>query len=470
MSETKFRVETDLIGELQVPIDAYYGVQTQRALNNYKISNTRMCDYPEYIIAMAYVKMAAAAANAELGVLDPKIADAIVAACKEIVAGKLWDQFPVDMMQGGAGTSVNMNANEVIANRALELMGHKKGEYQYCSPNDHVNCAQSTNDAYPTAFRYTFVRMNKHVEEALRQLIAAFRAKGEAFKDIIKMGRTQLQDAVPMTSGQEFNAFANNLEEELANLERNAVLLKEINMGGTAIGTGLNAVPGFAELCTKKMSEFTGDSFEKAPDLVEATPDTGAYVSYSAALKRLAVKLSKTCNDLRLMASGPRCGLHEINLPAMAPGSSIMPGKVNPVIPEVTNQVCFKVIGNDTAVCFAAEAGQLQLNVMEPVIVECILESQTWLINVMNTLRTLCVEGITVNAEHCQKMVKNSIGIVTALNPYIGYKASTKVAKEALETGRSVYDLVLEKGLMTREKLDEALDPKAMTTSHDFLK
>ncbi len=470
MSETKFRVESDLIGELQVPIDAYYGVQTQRALNNYKISNTRMCDYPEYIIAMAYVKMAAAAANAELGVLDPKIADAIVAACKEIVAGKLWDQFPVDMMQGGAGTSVNMNANEVIANRALELMGHKKGEYQFCSPNDHVNCAQSTNDAYPSAFRYTFVRMNKHVEEALRQLIAAFRAKGEAFKDIIKMGRTQLQDAVPMTSGQEFNAFANNLEEELANLERNAVLLKEINMGGTAIGTGLNAVPGFAELCTKKMSEFTGDCFEKAPDLVEATPDTGAYVSYSAALKRLAVKLSKTCNDLRLMASGPRCGLHEINLPAMAPGSSIMPGKVNPVIPEVTNQVCFKVIGNDTAVCFAAEAGQLQLNVMEPVIVECILESQTWLINVMNTLRTLCVEGITVNAEHCQKMVKNSIGIVTALNPYIGYKASTKVAKEALETGRSVYDLVLEKGLMTREKLDEALDPKAMTASHDFLK
>ena len=470
MSEQKFRVESDLIGELQVPADAYYGVQTQRALNNYKISNTRMCDYPEYIIAMAYVKMAAAAANAELGVLDKKIGDAIVAACKEIVAGKLWDQFPVDMMQGGAGTSVNMNANEVIANRALEIMGHKKGEYQFCSPNDHVNCAQSTNDAYPTAFRYTFVRMNKHVEEALRQLIASFRAKGEEFKDVLKMGRTQLQDAVPMTSGQEFNAFANNLEEELANLERNAVLLKEINMGGTAIGTGLNAVPGFAELCTKRLSEFSGDTFEKAPDLVEATPDTGAYVSYSAALKRLAVKLSKICNDLRLMASGPRCGLHEINLPAMAPGSSIMPGKVNPVIPEVTNQVCFKVIGNDTAVCFAAEAGQLQLNVMEPVIAQCILESQTWLMNAMNTLRSKCVDGITVNAEHCYNMVLNSIGIVTALNPYIGYKASTKVAKEALATGRSVYDLVLEQGLMTREKLDEALDPKAMTASHALLK
>ena len=337
MSETKFRVESDLLGELQVPADAYYGVQTQRALDNYQISTTRMCHYPEYIIAMAYVKMAAAAANTELGVLPKEIGDAIVAACREIVDGKFHDQFPVDMMQGGAGTSVNMNANEVIANRALELMGHKKGEYQYCSPNDHVNCAQSTNDAYPSAFRYTFVRMNRHVEKALRDLIASFRAKGEEFKDIIKMGRTQLQDAVPMTSGQEFNAFANNLEEELANLERNAVLLKEINMGGTAIGTGLNAVPGFAELCTRKLSEFTGDSFEKAPDLVEATPDTGAYVSYSAALKRLAVKLSKTCNDLRLMASGPRCGLHEINLPPMAPGSSIMPGKVNPVIPEVTN-------------------------------------------------------------------------------------------------------------------------------------
>ena len=470
MAEMKFRVESDLIGELQGPADAYYGVQTQRAINNYKISTTHMYDYPEYIIAIAYVKMAAASANAELGVLDQKIADAIIAACKEIVGGKLWDQFPVDMMQGGAGTSVNMNANEVIANRALELMGHKKGEYQYCSPNDHVNCAQSTNDAYPSAFRYTFFRMNRHLEAALKELIASFRAKGEEFKDIIKMGRTQLQDAVPMTSGQEFNAFANNLEEEIANLDRNAVLLKEINMGGTAIGTGLNAVPGFAELCTKRMSEFSGDTFEKAPDLVEATPDTGAYVSYSAALKRLAVKLSKICNDLRLMASGPRCGLHEINLPAMAPGSSIMPGKVNPVIPEVTNQVCFKVIGNDTAVCFAAEAGQLQLNVMEPVIAQCILESQTWLINVMNTLREKCVNGITVNADHCYEMVKNSIGIVTALNPYIGYKNSTKVAKEALETGRSVYDLVLEHGLMTKEKLDEALDPKAMTASHEFIK
>ena len=470
MSEKLYRVESDLIGELQVPANAYYGVQTQRAINNYKISNTHMCDYPEYIIAIAYVKMAAAEANARLGVLDRKIADAIVSACKEIVDGALWDQFPVDMMQGGAGTSVNMNANEVIANRALELMGHKKGEYQFCSPNDHVNCAQSTNDAYPTAFRYTFVRMNRNLVKALEELIESFSRKGEEFAGVLKMGRTQLQDAVPMTSGQEFHAFATNLREELANLERNVVLLKEINMGGTAIGTGLNAVPGFAELCTELMSEFTGDHFEVAEDLVEATPDTGAYVSYSAALKRLAVKLSKICNDLRLMASGPRCGLHEINLPAMAPGSSIMPGKVNPVIPEVTNQVCFKVIGNDTTVAFAAEAGQLQLNVMEPVIAESILESQTWLTNAMNTLRTKCIDGITVNAEHCYDMVKNSIGIVTALNPYIGYKASTKVAKEALATGRSVYDLVLEHGLMSKEKLDEALDPAAMTAPHALIK
>ena len=470
MPEQKYRVESDLLGELQVPAEAYYGVQTQRALNNYKISTTRMCDYPEYVIAIAYVKMAAATANAELGVLDQHIADAICAACREIVGGKFHDQFPVDMMQGGAGTSVNMNANEVIANRALELMGHKKGEYQYCSPNDHVNCAQSTNDAYPTAFRYTFVRMNKKLVSNLGALIAAFRAKGVEFQHYIKMGRTQLQDAVPMTAGQEFNAFATNLEEEIANLERNAVLLREINMGGTAIGTGLNAVPGFAELCTRRLSELCGDTLTKAEDLVEATPDTGAYVSYSAALKRLAIKLSKICNDLRLMASGPRCGLHEINLPPMAPGSSIMPGKVNPVIPELTNQVCFKVIGNDTTVAFAAEAGQLQLNVMEPVICESVLESVTWLCNVIDTLRTKCIEGITVNAEHCYEMVKNSIGIVTALNPYIGYKASTQVAKKALASGHSIYDIVLEEGLMTQEMLDEALDPKAMLGAHALFK
>ena len=466
MSDNKFRIESDLLGELQVPADAYYGVQTQRAINNYKISCNHMSDYPEYVVSIAYVKWAAALANKELGALEPHIADAICAACKELTEGKFVDQFPVDMMQGGAGTSVNMNANEVIANRALEIMGHKKGEYQFCSPNDHVNCAQSTNDAYPSAFRYTFVRMDRKLQESLRNLVEAFRKKGQEFKHVIKMGRTQLQDAVPMTSGQEFDAFADNLEEELANLERNAVLLEEINMGGTAIGTGLNAVPGFAELCAVKMSELTGDKLVSAPNLVEATPDTGAYVSFSAALKRLAVKLSKTCNDLRLLASGPRCGLHEINLPPMAPGSSIMPGKVNPVIPEVTNQVCFKVFGNDYAVTFAAEAGQLQLNVMEPVIVECILESITWLTNAMDTLRIKCIDGITVNREHCEKMVRNSIGIVTALNPYIGYKNSTKIAKEALATGGSVYDIVLEHGILSKEELDKILDPENMLAAH----
>ena len=466
MSEQKFRVESDLLGELNVPADAYYGVQTQRALENYKISTTHMLDYPEYIIAIAYVKMAAAEANARLGVLDRKIADAIVAACKEIVAGKLHDQFPVDMMQGGAGTSVNMNANEVIANRALELMGHKKGEYQFCSPNDHVNCAQSTNDAYPSAFRYAFIRMNRGLVAELQRLIASLRKKGDEYNDSIKMGRTQLQDAVPMTSGQEFHAFANNLEEEVANLDRNVKLLYEINMGGTAIGTGLNATAGYAELCIRKMCELTGEPFSLASDLVEATPDTGAYVSYSAALKRLAVKLSKTCNDLRLMASGPRCGLHEINLPPMAPGSSIMPGKVNPVIPEVTNQVCFKVIGNDTAVTFAAEAGQLQLNVMEPIITECIFESITWLRNVMAILREKCIDGITINRAHNLETVKHSIGIVTALNPVIGYKASTKIAKEALETGKSVYNLVLEHNLLSKEQLDQLLDPANMLAAH----
>ena len=320
-----------------------------------------------------------------------------------------------------------MNANEVIANRALEIMGHEKGDYQYCLPNDHCNCGQSTNDVYPTTIRLAIVHMNKSLIAALTGLISAFRYKGDEFKDCIKMGRTQLQDAVPMTSGQEFNAYANNL------------------------------------------AKLTGEAFVSATDLVEATPDTGAYVSYSSALKRLAVKLSKICNDLRLMASGPRCGLNEINLPPKAPGSSIMPGKVNPVIPEVVNQVCFKVIGNDTTISFAAEAGQLQLNVMEPVITESLFESLIWLKNAIETLTEECVLGITVNKERCLEMVKNSIGIVTALNPYIGYKTSTKVAKEALETNRSVYDIVLEKGLMTQEKLDEALDPKNMLVSHKFI-
>lgn len=469
-NEKKFRVESDLLGELQVPAEAYYGVQTQRAINNYKISGKHMCDYPEYVKAIAYVKLAAAEANHELGQLPDDVADAMCRACREIIDGKYHENFVTDMVQGGAGTSVNMNANEVIANRALELMGYEKGDYQHCWPNDHCNCGQSTNDVYPTTIRLTFIEMNKQVVAALERLVASFRKKGEEFKNNIKMGRTQLQDAVPMTSGQEFTAFANTLEEEIGNLNRNVELMLEINMGATAIGTGLNAVPGYAELCTKKLAELTGENFTLGKDLVEATPDTGDYVSYSGALKRLAVKLSKICNDLRLMASGPRCGLHEINLPPMAPGSSIMPGKVNPVIPEVTNQTCFKVIGNDTTVMIAAEAGQLQLNVMEPVITQCIIENQTWLGRAMDTLRERCVDGITVNAEHNAETVRNSIGIVTALNPYIGYKNSTKIAKEALETGASVYDLVLRDKILTKEKLDAILDPKHMLDPMDVIK
>lgn len=469
-NEKKFRVESDLLGELQVPAEAYYGVQTQRAINNYKISGKHMCDYPEYVKAIAYVKLAAAEANHELGQLPDDVADAMCRACREIIDGKFHENFVTDMVQGGAGTSVNMNANEVIANRALELMGYEKGDYQHCWPNDHCNCGQSTNDVYPTTIRLTFIEMNKQLVAALERLVASFRKKGEEFKNNIKMGRTQLQDAVPMTSGQEFTAFANTLEEEIGNLNRNVELMLEINMGATAIGTGLNAVPGYAELCTKKLAELTGENFTLGKDLVEATPDTGDYVSYSGALKRLAVKLSKICNDLRLMASGPRCGLHEINLPPMAPGSSIMPGKVNPVIPEVTNQTCFKVIGNDTTVMIAAEAGQLQLNVMEPVITQCIIESQTWLGRAMDTLRERCVNGITVNAEHNAETVRNSIGIVTALNPYIGYKNSTKIAKEALETGASVYDLVLRDKILTKEKLDAILDPKHMLDPEDVIK
>ena len=469
-NEKKFRVESDLLGELQVPAEAYYGVQTQRAINNYKISGKHMCDYPEYVKAIAYVKLAAAEANHELGQLPDDVADAMCRACREIIDGKFHENFVTDMMQGGAGTSVNMNANEVIANRALELMGYEKGDYQHCWPNDHCNCGQSTNDVYPTTIRLTIIEMNKQLVAALERLVASFRKKGEEFQNNIKMGRTQLQDAVPMTSGQEFTAFANTLEEEIGNLNRNVELMLEINMGATAIGTGLNAVPGYAELCTKKLAELTGENFTLGKDLVEATPDTGDYVSYSGALKRLAVKLSKICNDLRLMASGPRCGLHEINLPPMAPGSSIMPGKVNPVIPEVTNQTCFKVIGNDTTVMIAAEAGQLQLNVMEPVITQCIIESQTWLGRAMDTLRERCVDGITVNAEHNAETVRNSIGIVTALNPYIGYKNSTKIAKEALETGASVYDLVLRDKILTKEKLDAILDPKHMLDPEDVIK
>lgn len=459
---SKFRIESDLLGDLQVPFDTYYGVQTQRAIDNFYISGSKMSEFPEFVRAIAYVKLAAAQTNHELGLLSDELLKSISQACNELIEGKMHDQFPVDMIQGGAGTSVNMNANEVIANRALEIMGYERGDYQHCSPNDHVNLSQSTNDAYPTTIKLAIIRMNDSLVKHLKQLVDAFRNKGKEFADVIKMGRTQLQDAVPMTLGQEFEAFAATLEEEITRLNNLSDLFLEINMGGTAIGTGLNAPKKFPKICADKLAAATGEAFVPAADLVEATPDTGSYVIYSSALKRMAVKLSKICNDLRLLSSGPRAGLNEINLPPMQPGSSIMPGKVNPVIPEVVNQVCFKVYGNDLTVTFAAEAGQLQLNVMEPVLCQSIIESIVFLERALDTLREKCIVGIIANREVCLNMVKNSIGIVTALNPHIGYKNSTKIAKEALETGKSVYDLVLEHKLLSQDKLDEILDPKNM--------
>lgn len=463
------RLEHDSLGEMQVPAEAYYGVQTLRAIQNFNgISGITISDHPYYVKALAMIKWAAAHANMSLGILDEKIGKAIKTACEEIISGALSDQFPVDLIQGGAGTSTNMNINEVVANRALEIMGHKKGEYKYCHPNDHVNLSQSTNDAYPTSFKLCFIFHNEDLVLELKKLIASFRAKGKEFENILKMGRTQLQDAVPMTLGQEFEAFASNLEEEVERLNEMARLFLEVNMGATAIGTGINTEPEYSEKCVTALRIISGKEFVLAGNLVEATPDAGSSVMYSSALKRLAVKLSKICNDLRLLSSGPRCGLNEINLPPMQPGSSIMPGKVNPVIPEVVNQICFRVIGNDLTVTFAAEAGQLQLNVMEPVIVHAIISSIRMLLKGMSRLRTLCIDGITANEGHCRELVMGSIGIVTALNPTLGYENSARIAKRALKENRSVYDLVLEEGLLSKEELDELLKPELMIMPHKF--
>ncbi|MDL2231637.1 aspartate ammonia-lyase [Porphyromonadaceae bacterium OttesenSCG-928-L07] len=467
----KTRIEHDLLGEKEVPADAYYGIQTLRGIENFDgISGITISDYPKYVKALAMIKWAATKANHELKLLPDNIADAILKACEEVIAGKLVDQFPVDLIQGGAGTSTNMNINEVISNRAIELLGHAKGEYDYCHPNNHVNLSQSTNDAYPTSFKLAFIFMNEELIAELRLLIDAFRKKGKEFNDILKMGRTQLQDAVPMTLGQEFEAFAANLEEEIDRLNQMAKLFLEVNMGATAIGTGINSEPEYPKLCIEALRKISGKEFVLASNLIEATPDTGSTVIYSSALKRTAVKLSKICNDLRLLSSGPRCGLNEINLPPMQPGSSIMPGKVNPVIPEVVNQICYRVIGNDLTVTFAAEAGQLQLNVMEPVIVNAIFESIKMMQKGMERLRVLCVDGITANAQHCHDMVINSIGIVTALNPTLGYENSSRVAKRALAENRSVYDLVLEEKLLTKEELDQLLKPELMIKPHKFYK
>jgi aspartate ammonia-lyase len=456
------RSEHDLLGDRDVPSEAYYGVQTLRAMENFNISGVTLSFYPVFIESLAVVKKAAAKANHELGLLDDTVANAIDLACDDIIKGKLHSFFPVDMIQGGACTSTNMAANEVIANRALEILEKRKGQYEFCHPNNHVNLSQSTNDAYPTAVKVALLYSNIRFVEVLKDLIDSFIDKARDFRDVIKMGRTQLQDAVPMTLGQAFEAYAATLQEEVMRLEENANLFLEVNMGATAIGTGINSEPGYSEKCVHHLCDITGFDIKLASNLIEATQDTGAFVMYSSAIKRLAVKLSKICNDLRLLSSGPRTGFNEINLPPMQPGSSIMPGKVNPVIPEVVNQIAFKVIGNDLTVTMASEAGQLELNVMEPVIVQSIFESMEMLKNGMEVLKFRCVDGITANVDRCRDMVLNSIGIVTALNPVLGYETSSKLAKEALSNDRSVYDLVLEQNLMSKEELDNILAPENM--------
>ena len=456
------RSEHDLLGDREVPHEYYYGVQTLRALENFNISGVTLNFYPVLIEALAMVKKAAARANYDLGLLSKPISDAIVQACDEIINGRLHSHFVVDMIQGGAGTSTNMNANEVIANRALEILGYEKGEYKYCHPNNHVNLSQSTNDAYPTSVKIALINSNKKLTEVLQELVQSFHNKAKEFSQIIQMGRTQLQDAVPMTLGQEFEAYAVMLNEEVQRLAENVKLFLEVNMGATAIGTGINSHPDYSEKVITHLKEVTGLKTVLAGNLVEATQDTGAFIMYSSAVKRLAVKLSKICNDLRLLSSGPRTGIHEINLPPMQPGSSIMPGKVNPVIPEVVNQIAFKVIGNDLAVTMAAEGGQLELNVFEPVIVQSLFESIEMLKNGMMTLKVRCIDGITANADRCRELVEGSIGIVTALNPALGYETCTKLAKEALDTNRGVYELVLEKKLLSKAELDDLLKPENM--------
>jgi aspartate ammonia-lyase len=457
------RLEHDLLGDREVPDDALYGVQTLRALENFPISNVPLRDFPALIQALAAVKEAAALANADLGLLEPKIAAPIVNAAREVRAGRHHEHFLVDMFQGGAGTSTNMNANEVIANRALELMGRKRGDYDVIHPNNHINLSQSTNDVYPTAVKLALHASLESLRTAERELAEAFLRKGEEFCSMLKMGRTQLQDAVPMTLGQEFAAFGHTILEDVDRLGEAQALIREINMGATAIGTGINAAPGYSEAVRRHLSTIVGLELITAPDLVEATADTGAFVQLSGVLKRCAVKVSKICNDLRLLSSGPRAGLGEINLPAMQPGSSIMPGKVNPVIPEVVNQVCFDIIGGDVTVTMAAEAGQLQLNVFEPIIAFRLLRGIESMRNACVVLRERCVDGITANPARMRWFVENSVGIVTALVPVLGYETSTQIALEALSTNRGVYDVVCDRGLMTRAELDQLLNPEAMT-------
>lgn len=456
------RREHDLLGERDLPEKAMYGIQTLRAMENFPISGIPIRTFPNLIKALAMVKKAAALANEELDLLDSEKCGAMCQACDEIIEGEHHHYFVVDVIQGGAGTSTNMNANEVIANRAMEILGHPYGSYDIIHPNNHVNLSQSTNDAYPTSMRVGLLFSLQLLVKAMEELKESFHHKSVEFSDVIKMGRTQLQDAIPMTLGQEFSAFSTMIDEDISRVSEAMELLKEINLGATAIGTGLNAPPQYANLVCQNLAEISGLDVKTAVNLVEATQDTGAYVQLSGVLKRVAVKLSKICNDLRLLSSGPRAGINEINLPPMQPGSSIMPGKVNPVIPEVVNQVAFEVVGHDMTVTMAAEAGQLQLNVMEPIIAFSLFSSINHLRQGCIVLSERTVKGITANRERSRDMVESSIGLVTALNPFIGYEKSSEVAKEALNTGRKVYDIVLEKGYLTRDQLDHILKPENM--------
>lgn len=453
------RTEIDLLGQKEISNDLYFGIHTQRAIENFQISNSKIGDYPIFLKGLILTKKACAYANKEIGSIPVEKADMIIQACDQLLDNlpNYTAFFPSDVFQGGAGTSVNMNVNEVIANVALELHGHPKGCYDILHPNDHVNKSQSTNDAYPTGFRVAIYYYINQLLEKINYLTTSLDKKAAEFEKVLKMGRTQLQDAVPMSLGDEFGAWATNLKEETKSLKNARDLILEVNLGATAIGTGVNAPKGFTDISVGYLAQFTKASFVKAVNLIEATSDCGAYVMVSGALKRTAVKLSKICNDLRLLSSGPRCGLNEINLPEMQAGSSIMPAKVNPVIPEVVNQVCFKIMGNDVTISFAAEGGQLQLNVMEPVIAQCLFESVELLSNACTTLADKCIDGITANSAHTKEMVLNSIGLITFLNPYIGHHMGDVIGKEAVITGKTIQELVLEKGLLSKEELDKIL-------------
>lgn len=460
---TSVRSEKDLLGQLDIPKDRYFGIQTQRAIDNFKLTGKTLSLYPELIKSLAYIKSACAKANMKQGTLPDDKYQLIKQAAEKVVAGEFDQEFMVDMIQGGAGTSSNMNINEVIANVALEIAGHELGDYQQLHPNTDVNMSQSTNDVYPSSIRLAVLLKQRALLPELTKLISTFRQKSDEFSHILKLARTQLQDAVPMTLGQEFNGFASTLNEDLKLLSSTSKLLTEINLGGTAVGTGINTKKGYSDLAITSLTELTGINFVAAEDFVEASSDMGAFVIYSAALKRLAVKLSKIANDLRLLSMGPRAGLSEISLPARQPGSSIMPGKVNPVIPEAVSQAAYQVVGHDMAITMAAEAGQLQLNAMEPLIALNVLDSLTLLTNAITMFNDLCVSGIEANEQRCKDLLDGSLGLVTALNPYLGYEKSTAIAKEALMGSQSVVELVKQQNLLSEEQLNEILQPEKMT-------